>query len=72
MNCLICGANTNERSDYCENHLSAYINLKEAYNEWKKAMDITWQEYLKRVIENENTGEWVRELAIHLLNENLE
>ncbi|MEM2134601.1 MAG: hypothetical protein Q6366_006455 [Candidatus Freyarchaeota archaeon] len=72
MNCLICGVNTNEGFDYCENHLSAYINLKEAYNEWKKAMDITWQEYLKKVIENENTGEWVRELAIHLLNENLE
>ncbi len=72
MNCIICGVNTNEGSNYCENHLSAYINLKEAYNEWKKAMDITWQEYLKKVIENENTGEWVRELAIHLLNENLE
>jgi len=69
MKCPICGLNKEEGSDYCENHQTAYSNLKERYEDWKKAMDITWKEYLEKVIENENTGEWAREVAIHLINE---
>ncbi len=70
MKCPICGLNKYEESDYCENHQSAYLNLKERYDDWKKSMNISWREYLKKIIENENTGEWVREVAIQLLDEN--
>ena len=72
MKCPICNSNKYEESDYCENHQSAYLNLKERYNDWKKALNITWQEYLKKIIENENSGEWAREVAMHLLNESSE
>jgi hypothetical protein len=61
--------NKNEESDYCENHQSAYVNIKKEYNNWQSAMNITFQEYLKKIIENENTGEWAKEVALHLLNE---
>ncbi|WXG40632.1 MAG: hypothetical protein WED07_07530 [Candidatus Freyarchaeum deiterrae] len=70
MKCPICNLNKYEEFDYCENHQSAYLKLMERYNDWKKAINITWQEYLKKIIENENTGEWAREVATHLLDEN--
>ncbi|MGQ9720624.1 MAG: hypothetical protein ACUVXA_04785 [Candidatus Jordarchaeum sp.] len=70
MKCPICNLNGYEESGYCENHQSAYFNLKEKFDDWKKSMNVSWQEYLKKVIENENTGEWAREVAIHILEEN--
>lgn len=72
MKCPICNLNKYEESDYCENHQSAYLNLKREYNNWKNALNITFQDYLKKIIENENTGEWAREVATYLLNEKSE
>ncbi len=72
MKCPLCNLNKHEESDYCENHQSAYLHLKERYDDWEKSMNISWKEYLKKIIENENTGEWAREVAIYILDENSE
>ncbi|MEM4587097.1 MAG: hypothetical protein QXP17_00450 [Candidatus Jordarchaeales archaeon] len=56
-----------EGSVYCEKHQLAYENLKKQYPHWKKAFQISWQEYLRRVAENENTGQWAKEVADDLI-----
>jgi hypothetical protein len=41
--------------------------LKEAFERWKRADDIGWDDYLEEICENPETGEWVREIATSLL-----
>jgi hypothetical protein len=39
----------------------------EKYEAWKKALDISWKEYLNEIVKNSLTGEWAKEVAQHLL-----
>ncbi len=64
MKCEICGREANSR--FCDLHEEAYRNLLEKYEVWKGRLDITWNEYLRRIIENPNTGIWAKEVAKHL------
>ena len=64
MKCRICGRETSE-DDYCELHAKALKNLKEKYHQWKRALEISWKDYLSEIAENPFTGEWVREVAQH-------
>lgn len=65
--CQICSEKRVKDSVYCEKHLLAYENLKKQYPYWKNAFQISWQEYLRRVAENENTGQWAKEVADYLI-----
>ncbi|KYH41386.1 MAG: hypothetical protein AYL32_005870 [Candidatus Bathyarchaeota archaeon B26-2] len=65
MKCEICGRRAESR--FCELHKRAQENLREKYEEWKRAMDITWEEYLREVLKNPLTGLWVKEVARILL-----
>jgi len=66
MTCRICGRDA--ESQLCELHKKAYENLIENYEDWKKAMNISWSEYLRKILENLYTGYWVREVIQHLLS----
>ena len=67
MKCEICGRETN--SEFCELHKKAYENLIEKYELWKRASNITWTEYLKKILTNPNAGLWVKEVAQQLLRD---
>lgn len=67
MQCPLCNRSTKENEALCPYHQKAYLNLRENYDQWKTALDVAWAEYLREVAGNPNTGEWVREVAQHLL-----
>ena len=58
-----------ENSEYCLYHQKAYMNLNEAYKTWKKALNVEWNEFLKEVSEKQESGRWVREIAVDLLKD---
>jgi len=39
----------------------------ESYSLWRKALKISWQEYLSQVAKNSLTGDWVKEVAKYLI-----
>jgi len=66
LKCKICGRKA--ESEFCNLHRKAYENLLEKYDEWREAMGISWEEYLKEIIENPFTGIWVKEVAQFLMS----
>lgn len=52
---------------FCEKHKKAYEKLVETYKEWRKAMGVSWKEYLNLVARNQGTGLWVIEVAEYLV-----
>ncbi|MGD0450110.1 MAG: hypothetical protein ABSA79_03515 [Candidatus Bathyarchaeia archaeon] len=50
-------------------HLKAYMNIVDKLNVWNKASGITWDEYLVEIQKNSLTGEWAKEVAKHLIEE---
>jgi hypothetical protein len=50
-------------------HDKAYRNIVQKFEDWKKALGISWKEYLKDVVENAFTGSWAKEVAEQLLSE---
>ncbi|HIE14606.1 TPA: hypothetical protein EYP70_04980 [Candidatus Bathyarchaeota archaeon] len=69
MRCKICGRETQSR--FCNFHMKAYENLKLKYNEWREAMEISWEEYLRQIINNPLTGLWAKEVAQVLLKDEM-
>jgi len=67
MKCEICGREAN--SQFCELHKTAHENLLEKFEAWKKALNLTWTEYLNEVLRNPDAGLWVKEVAKHLLSQ---
>jgi hypothetical protein len=49
-------------------HLKAYENIVEKYPVWRKALKISWKEYLSEIEQNSLTGEWAKEVANYLIN----
>lgn len=66
MKCVICGREAGEKG-YCELHAKAYESIDKKYHEWKKALEISWKEYLSEIVKNPLTGEWAKEVAEHLI-----
>lgn len=69
--CKLCRRRREEASEYCIYHQRAYANLREAFEMWRRALDIDWLDFLREVSENPETGEWARELAEGLSMERL-
>ena len=67
MECRICGKES--ISGFCELHEMAYDNLLEGYKDWKKALNLAWTSYLRKVMMNPNTGLWAKEVAQELVSE---
>ena len=65
MKCRICNREALEK--YCELHEKAYRNIVQKHDDWKRAMDISWKEYLNEIVKNPYTGSWAKEVAGRLL-----
>ena len=65
MKCRICNREALEK--YCDLHEKAYQNIVQNYDEWRRAMDISWKEYLNEIVKNSYTGSWAKEVAEQLL-----
>jgi len=48
--------------------LKAYENIVKEYDFWRKGLKISWKEYLSEIEENSLTGEWAKEVAKYLIN----
>ncbi len=66
--CKICSREATEEG-YCALHLKAYRNLMEKYAVWQKAANVSWSQYICEIQKNSLTGEWAKEVAIHLMKE---
>ena len=66
MKCKACSREAGER-DFCPSHLKAYQNIMRKYGFWRKALNITWKEYLSGIEKNPLTGEWAKEVAEYLI-----
>lgn len=65
MKCKICDKEAIEK--YCELHEKAYKKIIEKYDEWRKALDISWREYLNEIAKNPYTGFSAKEVAEQLM-----
>jgi hypothetical protein len=65
MKCRICNREALEK--YCELHEKAYKNIVQKYEDWRRTMDISWTEYLNKIVNNPYTGSWAKEIAEQLL-----
>ena len=66
MQCPICGRKADEQG-YCKIHTKIRGIIIAKYYRWRKAMEISWKEYLSEIAKNPLTGEWAREVAQHLI-----
>jgi hypothetical protein len=65
LGCRICNKAA-IKDNYCKSHAKAYENLVEKYCQWKKALEVSWKEYLSEIVKNPFTGQWVKEVAQYL------
>ena len=57
MKCSICERKSDGR--FCEYHQLAYENVKETYEKWKEAAEVSWIEYLNEIdCELHKSGDW--------------
>ncbi len=70
MKCKLCNKEAAHK-DYCELHGKACRNLMEKYGAWKKALGLSWVDFLNQVAQNPSTGTKAREVAEALLSESL-
>jgi hypothetical protein len=66
LTCRIC-ARESVKDGYCEFHSKAAQNVVRGYETWKRALGITWKEYLREIVKNVSTGQWAREVAEHIM-----
>jgi hypothetical protein len=61
--CTICGRLAVNGIDLCRYHHEALDNLKEAYELWRDASSLSWEEYIDTLCQLEETGQWVFDVA---------
>jgi len=64
VKCKIC--NKEAISEYCELHEKAHGSLVQRYDDWKRALELSWKEYLNEVVKNHYSGVWAKEVAQYL------
>jgi hypothetical protein len=67
--CKACNREAEIEDNYCELHAKAYESLSLEYEKWKRALDISWEDYLNEIIKNPLTGVWAKEVAQLILVE---
>ena len=66
MKCEICNREAGEKG-YCEQHTKGHDSIIKKYDAWRKALEISWKEYLSEIVKNPLTGEWAKEVAEQLI-----
>lgn len=66
MKCAVCPREALQDS-FCELHAKAYENVLKKYEFWKKALNISWEEYLREIAKNPFTGEWAKDVVEYLI-----
>jgi hypothetical protein len=61
--CTICGRDVLGKGKYCRYHQEALDSLQSSYEVWKKACGVSWEEYLEKLFQVDETGRWVKEVA---------
>ena len=54
---------------YCQLHFKAYKNVVEKFGKWQTASSVSWSQYLVEIQKNSLTGEWAKEVAKCLIEE---
>jgi len=67
MRCKTCSREAGKK-DFCPMHLKAYENIVEKYAVWRKALKISWEEYLSEIEKHSLTGDYAKEVAKYLIN----
>ena len=65
LKCRICNREAEE--EYCEMHERAYRSIVQKYDDWKRATDVSWKEYLNEIAKNLYAGSWAKEVAEQLM-----
>ena len=65
LNCKICQRKA-VTEEFCQIHLKAHENIVEKFDCWRKASAVSWKEYLSEIERNPLTGEWTKQVAKHL------
>ncbi len=68
MKCKICSKEAINK-DYCLSHEKAYQNLMGKFDTWKKALSLSWDDYLNEIVKNPYAGTKAKEVAESLLSE---
>jgi len=64
--CPICGRESTDGDSLCRYHRTAREHLEKTFAEWKKAQEVTWEQYLDELYASETTGAWVKEIVGHI------
>ena len=68
--CDICGRTTDGGTSYCTYHKVAHDKVQEAFKVWEIALEITWDDYLTRIFDEDGMGKWAKEVVEHLMQQN--
>lgn len=68
MRCRICSRPVKEKG-FCSVHLKAFLNICEKFEVWEHALGVLWIDYLVNISKNSLTGEWAKEVAKHLIED---
>ncbi len=68
MKCKICSREVQEEG-FCSLHAKAYNNIQVKFEVWKSALDVSWSQYLAEIQKNSLTGEWAKDVAKHIIEE---
>ena len=63
MFCKICGRTVVKEGVLCQYHQSALDSLHASYKDWEKASGASWEEYIEKLCQLEETGRWVVDVA---------
>lgn len=61
--CTICGRVVSNEGDYCRYHQEALAGLKLSYERWREASGVSWEEYIDKLCQIDETGRWVLDVA---------
>jgi hypothetical protein len=70
-NCEIC--KRKGEKTFCDYHTKAYYNIVKNYDYWRNSYEeLSWEEYLMKLIANPECGKWVKEVAKYLISKKIE